>query len=371
MPHIKNVLTLVGLAALTVGGFEAAHTLPRWSQLIETYRTASASAPPVSMHIQPAQWSPGQSLPLDGTGSSGPTAPAVAPGSYANSYNWAGMVQSGTAEKSIQATWTAPSFVHDTSIDPRSSVAEWIGLGGMQSKTLIQIGTITTPNQQGQAVTTIFWEELPKSAVQRATVPTGAVITAKISPSGTDEWRLTLAVKGDAHPLIDKLLRLAPNQAAAIQTSADWITEAPTTNHRVVPLAPVAATTMTHVKANGVPFDKMNPSSLQTVGLYSQTGQLLAEPVSSTGSNKITVDTAYGTTLPNPGTGQQSSGDGTWVIVTSPGYGDGYGGGYASGSGQGYGFDNGNNGYGYRFNGHSNGGGYGSYGGGWGYGGGY
>jgi hypothetical protein len=220
------------------------------------------------------------------------------------SENWAGLVQEGKSETSVSASWTVPtSFASAPS--PQSAVAEWVGLGGMSTSSLLQVGTITTPNQQGNPVTTVFWENLPHSAVEGATVPTGKTVTASITPvSGTtDEWTVSVLESGNPTPLITHTVTLTAQQAQAIETSADWITEAPSTNsNRVVPLAPVASTTMTGLMANGQALAAMPASSLVTIGLE-QGPTLVAAPTVNVTADTLTVNTIYGTLAPSPGPG--------------------------------------------------------------------
>jgi hypothetical protein len=221
----------------------------------------------------------------------------------------------------------------------------------MNSNSLIQIGTITSPNSSGQASTTVFWENLPSSAVQVATVATGSTVTAKIEPTGVkNQWRLWLEVNGQTKPLINRVITLTPAKAQGVETSADWITEAPTTNQGVAPLAPVASTTMTNVEANGVPLAKMNGSSLQTIGLYNQDGELLAAPTSDTSKDSVTVNTVYGSSLPTP----TVPGGGTNPFGPEPGFGVGSGNPFGNGGGFGLGGGFGNpfgNGGGFGFGG--------------------
>jgi hypothetical protein len=317
MGAVKSAIGIVGIAAVGIGAFKAAHILP---QLIQSQRQDSSTAVPAVT----IQWSPSPSLPqsnLNGDGRSGqPVAVTSSPGTVnATSLNWAGVVQQGQTEKSIQASWKVPSLSAGAT-NPNSAVAEWIGLGGMQSNALIQVGTITSPNDEGQAASTVFWENLPGNAVQLAPVPTGSIINAKITPAGQDAWRLWLSVRGESSPLVDKVVAVTPQKARAIESSADWITEAPTTSNGVAPLAPIAATTMTQVRANNVPLSQINPRTLQWIGLYSQSGQLMAAPVGGTAHNQVVVNTVYGT-LPTSSTTQAIPGA-TWV-VQSPG--DGWG----------------------------------------------
>ncbi|PSR33412.1 MAG: hypothetical protein C7B46_10165 [Sulfobacillus benefaciens] len=324
----KRILSLLGVAVIAAGAFEAGRLMPQTSPL-------AAGHTPTSFVIKKTRWSPSNSSSNSNPGNPWITEPpqtitipnaSTAPQSESQngqsgavtvdspSSNWAGVVQLGNSEQSVQASWEAPGFTQ--AAQPGSSIAEWIGLGGAQSSQLIQIGTITTANNQGSATTTVFWEELPSAAVQTATIPTGSAVTAQIVPDGTDQWRLILSLKGSSTPLIDKLVTLSPQQAQGVESSADWITEVPMGQTGLDSLAPVSSTVMTNVKANGVPLSQMNPQSLQTVGLYGNGGQLLAAPVSDTGS--ITVDTVYGNL---PSSSDQTSGI------------QGFGGGFGPGSG--------------------------------------
>ena len=300
----KRILSLLGVAVIAAGAFEAGRLMPQNSPLASGHT-------PSSFIIKKAKWNPSSSSSNSNPGNpwiSQPpqsttipnTSTSPASGSQSGqrgavtvdspSSNWAGVVQLGNSEQSVQASWTAPGFTQ--AAQPGSSIAEWIGLGGAQSSQLIQVGTITTANNQGNATTTVFWEKLPRAAVQSATIPAGAAVTAQIVPAGTDQWRLILTLKGSSTPLINKLITLSPEKALGVKTSADWITEVPMGQTGLDSLAPVSSTVMTNVQANGVPLSQMNPQSLQTVGLYGNGGQLLAAPVSDTGS--ITVDTVYG-----------------------------------------------------------------------------
>ena len=322
MASIRSVIRWLGLMAFGVAAFEVGHNVGPGISSISHPLTVK----PASVNVSSNQSSPTQSpiTSLQPTPSNIPTTLG------STSYNWAGLDQIGTHIDSVQATWKAPAFTHPASAN--RSIAEWVGLGGIKSRALIQVGTITSPNANGTASTTVFWEKLPHPAIQTVTIPTGTTVTAKIMPQGTDQWRLTLTEQGNASPLINKLVTLSPRAASAIQTSADWITEAPSTQSRVSPLAPVASTTMIEVKANGVPLSAMDPASLQTVGLFGRGGRLLAAPSSSSGSsNQLVVNTIFGS-LPKSRSGTRGYGYG---MSNGLGYGSGYGGGYSSNQGLG------------------------------------
>ncbi len=320
MGLFKTSFGMVTLAALGITVFEIGHTLPK------ILDAGQHQGFPSSARSRTVNWSPKNVSPWGRVkpNESGSTSSSTATESSvdATSLNWAGVVQQGTSERSVHASWAVPGF-NGIPQSSNSAIAQWVGLGGTSANALIQVGTITTANAAGQPSTTVFWETLPQSAVQVATVPTGALITAHIKPDGLDRWRLLLTIRGQNKPVIDKVVHLTKSQARGVQQSADWITEAPTTNHGVAPLAPVRATTMRHAKANGVPLSRMNPNSLQTIGLYSQSGQLLAEPATSTTRNRVTVNTVYGSL---PSHANSPSGP-TWVIQqpSRNGWGDGGG----------------------------------------------
>lgn len=324
---------LIGFGALGLAAYQGAHAIPL---MIQTYQAAD---PPTSTMPQVSQQTP--LVPPLSSASPNPQSGASATASTshlpvdATSSNWAGIVQAGTREKSVRATWTVPNI---SRAQPGSAVAEWVGLGGMQKGELIQVGTITTATSTGQGATTVFWEELPAAATQTTEVPAGTTVTASIRPAGQNAWRLQLLAKGQSSPLINKVISLSASQAASVETSADWITEAPTTNHGVAQLAPIDSTTMSGVKANGTPLAKLGPQSLETVGLYDNSGSLEAAPT-STKDNRIEVSRVYGS-HPSSGTG-----DTGFTITIKPGQGgslsidggNGYGGGYGDGGGYGYG----------------------------------
>ncbi len=210
------------------------------------------------------------------------------------SQNWAGLIQTGTDETSVAASWSVPASF-SSQPRPDSAVGEWVGLGGVNSKSLIQIGTITTVGAKGTPVTKAFWESIPKSAVMAAVIPPGTSVTASISPvaDAADRWLLTLTAASSTTPLLSTTVTLSTSQAQGIQTSADWITEAPSTaNKTQLPLAPLASTTMTALSANSQPLGS-SAASLVTIGM-AQGPMPVAAPALSASQNALVVNTIYG-----------------------------------------------------------------------------
>ena len=158
------------------------------------------------------------------------------------SSNWAGVSTTNIAATSVKASWVVPTW---SGAQPGSAVGNWIGLGGSNSKQLIQIGTVTTTNNQGQAVTQAFWERLPHDATMGVTVPTGTKVTADIVPDGTNTWMLELINASTSAVLMQKTVTLTANAAKAVETSADVIAEDITGSNGLIPLAPFNKTTFT------------------------------------------------------------------------------------------------------------------------------
>jgi len=310
MSMLGKTIGLLGIASLGVWVFHLGQP------------TVSDVTHPIA--IQPIHWiQPAKTVPVATNISTVASAPSL---------NWAGVVQTGNQETRVSATWITPGWAAGTTANPNSAIAEWVGLGGLNSPSLIQVGTMTAPDNNGNPVTTAFWEVLPAAAHQTVVIPTGTRVTAAIIPLGNDSWRLLLTGQGYNQPIVNQVVHLTPSQAAGIETSADWITEAPTAaNGSVLPLAPVASTTMTNVEANGVPLSQMNPNSLEAINLQGSDGQVMAQVASDGGStNQITVDTAYGQSIPvsypsNPIVNGYSNSNGWTIQVTIPGWSGGWG----------------------------------------------
>lgn len=275
---------------------------------------------------------------LGSTSSTSGTTTSVASTTSA-SQNWSGLATTGTAERSVGATWTVPSFTQ-ADFASNSAIGEWVGLGGMRSHQLIQVGTLTEPGVNGEAQTVAFWEQLPNAAVDTVAVPTGDAVTATITPAGPDRWRLELTVAGEAAPAVDTVVTLSPTAAAGVETSAEWITEAPTSPSGIMNLAPVASTVMRNVQVNGVPLAKVSNGALEAISMVGRQGATIATPTVSIGNDSVAVATVYDSAsgLGSGGTGGLLSG-GSGFGVQAPGFGgsgdgyDGYGGyGYGGGA---------------------------------------
>lgn len=194
--------------------------------------------------------------------------------STSSSSNWTGISTTGTTADSVRATWATPSWSGQA--QPGSSVGDWVGLGGSQSQSLIQVGTVTTADGEGLPITRAFWENLPAEAHMGATIPTGDRITAQIVPVGTDSWLLEVTSANGSKVWLKKAVHLKASKAKAVQTSADVITEKVTGAHGLIPLAPFGTTTFTGIHLDGQPLASLPVSHLTADVLVSSFGQPLA-----------------------------------------------------------------------------------------------
>jgi len=168
------------------------------------------------------------STPSNGGGnsgvSSGPTKPT--PPLLYNSTNWAGYMATNGLFSGVSGSWTATTPTgNNTTI---SSDGTWIGIGGITTSDLIQIGTFNAVSAGGQVTTTAFYEMLPKSAqsIPSLSVSPGDSITASITSVSGDQFSLSIA-DNTTSQTFNKILSY--NSSGS---SAEWIEEDPSMSAR-------------------------------------------------------------------------------------------------------------------------------------------
>jgi hypothetical protein len=162
------------------------------------------------------------------------------------SSNWSGYVATGGTFTAVSGTWTVPA----SSAGPRfASVATWVGIGGVTSSDLIQIGTQETVSRSGRHVYSAWVEALPMaSQTLPLTVAAGNVVTAAVALQSPGQWLVQLS-----DLTTDQSFRQTISYSSS-RSSADWIVEAPSTNRDLVPLANFGAVQFSNASAmkNGV-----------------------------------------------------------------------------------------------------------------------
>ncbi len=191
--------------------------------------------------------------------------------------------------------------------------SSWIGIGGVESTSLIQTGTIAATS--GDTTTYTAWYELLPAGIVVLSEPInpGNVMEAEIAETSTDRWRIAIedVTRG-------WLVTGTVTYTAGSAASAEWITERPVADTMLVPLADFSAVTFQDLAVSG-----SNLTNAYTTASYmvNTTGKIIAYPgpflTGGTPENNFT--TYYGTPLPtvtglSPSQGPTSGG--TEVTIT-------------------------------------------------------
>ena len=243
------------------------------------------------------------------------TASAVSlPAGTELSSNWAGYIDtpaSGGSYTSVSASWTIPDIADSSE---GSVAAQWVGLGGVSTNDLLQIGTIEYMND-GEACYKIFYEQLPDVAQMTVDIAAGSTITASVSKStdSSDIWNLTYTVEdtnGDTETNTIPIT-LDSSYAEGIGTSAEWISEDPMDGtYQLYPLAGMGTITYTSATVNGEALNASD-NTVQPVALvFNNGGMTYPSSVGSDGMSFSTEisDESYGT-----GTDNKNSNSGSGI----------------------------------------------------------
>lgn len=139
------------------------------------------------------------------------------------------MVNSGSLS-SVSAAWTAPTPTGNGST--LSADATWIGIGGISTNDLIQVGTEDTVSASGTVSTSAFYEMLPDAAqtVPGVTVNPGDSISASLNEISAGQWTISI------NDLTDNESYTTTVSYSSSNSSAEWIEEDPSfTSGRLVP----------------------------------------------------------------------------------------------------------------------------------------
>ena len=118
--------------------------------------------------------------------STGVTGPAAS--SFSSSSNWSGYEATGGTFTSVSGTWTVPSVSATTT----GADATWVGVGGIDTRDLIQAGTQATV-QGGEIQYEAWIEMLPASSRQISlTVSPGDSVTVAITQQAGNNWTIDM-----------------------------------------------------------------------------------------------------------------------------------------------------------------------------------
>lgn len=192
-----------------------------------THRTTSAKPQPV---VTPSPTSKVSGLaPVAPTAGGSGGAPATAVG-Y-TSTNWSGYLATSGTFSAVSAAWTVPTITGAGGTESADST--WVGIGGVTSGDLVQVGTYNIVEPGGQVDTQAFYELLPalSQAIPAMTVSQGDSITAGVSEVSAGQWQIHIA---------DSTTGQSFNTTVAYSSShssAEWIEEDPSSSFRhLIPL---------------------------------------------------------------------------------------------------------------------------------------
>jgi len=178
----------------------------------------------------------------------------------AQSTNWSGYAATGGngSFTSVSASWTEPTATCGGHGSQYASF--WVGLDGYNSNSVEQTGTDAdcssrTPVYYG------WYEMYPAFPVNFSnTVRPGDQMSASVTFSGSSTFTLVLqdATQGWTQTITQ-------NQSGLARSSAEVITEAPSSNRGVLPLANFGTVTYSVSRANGTSLGTQNPVQIVMV----------------------------------------------------------------------------------------------------------
>jgi hypothetical protein len=209
-----------------------------------------------------------------------PTAPASSPTPSPQtvtgytSTNWSGYLAATGTFTAVSGSWTATAATGNGSTISADST--WIGIGGVTSNDLIQVGTQNIISAGGQVSTSAFYELLPNVSqpVPGVTVAAGDSLTASITEVSSGQW--TISITDNTNGESDTM---AVSYASSL-SSAEWIEEDPSFSfRRQIPFDNFhgAAFTNASTVANGSTVN-LTASTAQPVTMVNNSGQTIALP---------------------------------------------------------------------------------------------
>jgi Peptidase A4 family len=177
------------------------------------------------------------------------------------STNWSGYAATGGdgAFTSVSGSWTQPTATC-TSKRSDSYAAFWAGLDGYSSDSVEQTGTLmecvgTT------AVYSAWYEMYPSAPVYFSNpVKPGDQFSASVTFSGTETY--TLVLKDSTE---DWSQTVTVNESGLDRSSAEVITEAPSSDTGVLPLADFGTVSYSATEANGASLGSQSPTEILMV----------------------------------------------------------------------------------------------------------
>lgn len=174
-----------------------------------------------------------------GTPSPSPASPSLS-GQDVSS-NWSGYAANSGTYTAVSATWTVPPPAATGSVGVD---ATWVGIGGVNSRDLIQAGTQATVLSSGRAQYQAWIETLPQASqtVSLAVHP-GDSVTVSLAEQQSGVWLISFRdnTTGQSY---QQTVRYSSSRS-----SAEWVEEAPSGGRRILPLDNFGSVTFTNGSA--------------------------------------------------------------------------------------------------------------------------
>jgi peptidase A4-like protein len=175
------------------------------------------------------------------------------------SSNWSGYAVTGGTDafNSVSASWTEPA----ATCSGRAFSSFWVGLDGFNSQSVEQTGTDSDCGLGGRPKYYGWYEMFPAAPVN---------FTNPVSPG--DSMSASVSVSGDNYTLVltDNTQgwnqTIHQTQSGLSNSSAEVITEAPSSSSGVLPLADFGTVNYSGASANGASMGSQNPTEIIMVG---------------------------------------------------------------------------------------------------------
>lgn len=153
------------------------------------------------------------------------------------SSNWSGYAASSGTFTAVGGSWTVPQVGGTTA---GAADAPWVGIGGQDTRDLIQAGTDATVLGNGRVRYSAWIEMLPDAPkTVPLTVSPGDKITVSITRQSGDNWLIALSNDTSGQTYQTNVVYTSS------LSSAEWIEEAPSSGRRTVPLSDFGSVTFT------------------------------------------------------------------------------------------------------------------------------
>lgn len=167
----------------------------------------------------------GSSTSSPASGSATAASPPATTTGY-TSANWSGYLAANGSFSAITGSWVVPSVTGVSGVTTADSA--WIGIGGVTSGDLIQVGTEDQVSPTGQVFNAAFYELLPDSAITipSISVSAGDTMIASLKQTSLNQWTITITdqTNGQSFTL--------NTTYASSDSSAEWIEEDPSYSFR-------------------------------------------------------------------------------------------------------------------------------------------